>query len=250
MKKYIITGAGQGIGFELVKQLLAQGHFVIWNEIDLKVFDQATKSLNDHGLHQFIGIHADASSEEFLNELSQVLSSSPGYLFGLVCNAGITTFGDFWSYTKDSMDQILRVNISGTFFLIQLVARLLKEHQLPGSIVVMSSVTGHQAHPDLAAYGMTKAALNQLVQNLVIDLSPYQIRINAISPGATITERTLLNVEYQKDWAEITPLGKAADVSDIAASTLFFLSDQAKHITGQTLVVDGGWTSISPPPKH
>jgi 3-oxoacyl-[acyl-carrier protein] reductase len=119
-----------------------------------------------------------------------------------------------------------------------------------GSIVVMSSVTCHQAHPDLAAYGMTKAALNQLVKNLVIDLSPFNIRINAVSPGATITERTLKNTEYQSDWAEITPLGKAAEVSDIAAATLFFLSEQAKHITGQTLVIDGGWTSISPAPKH
>ena len=250
MKKYIITGAGQGIGFELVKQLLGQGHFVIWNELDLPVFEQASTLLRQLGFHQFVGIHADAASDEFLIKLSEVLKSSDGELAGVVCNAGITTFGDFWSYSKESMDDILRVNVSGTFFLIQLVARILKENKLPGSIVVMSSVTGHQAHPDLAAYGMTKAALNQLVQNLVIDLSPYQIRINAVSPGATITERTLQNVEYQTDWAEITPLGKAAEVSDIAASTLFFLSDQAKHITGQTLVVDGGWTSISPAPKH
>jgi NAD(P)-dependent dehydrogenase (short-subunit alcohol dehydrogenase family) len=250
MKKYIVTGAGQGIGFELVKQLLGQGHFVIWNEIDSVVFEQASKELNQHSLRQFIGIHADAASEQFRAELVKVLDSSPGELAGVVCNAGITTFGDFWSYSKESMDQILHVNISGTFFLVQLVARYLKEHQLPGSIVVMSSVTGHQAHPDLAAYGMTKAALNQLAQNLVIDLSPFQIRINAISPGATITERTLQNEEYQSDWAEITPLGKAADVCDIAASTLFFLSDQAKHITGQTLIVDGGWTSVSPAPRH
>ncbi|MEN9959642.1 MAG: hypothetical protein RLZZ474_1886 [Bacteroidota bacterium] len=250
MKKFVITGAGQGIGFELVKQLLGQGHFVIWNEIDSLVFDQASKSLNKLGLHQFVGILGDAASEDFLQELTLVLDSSPGILTGVVCNAGITTFGDFWTYSKSSMDQILRVNLVGTFFLIQLVARYLKDRNLPGSIVVMSSVTGHQAHPDLAAYGMTKAALNQLVQNLVIDLSPYQIRINAISPGATITERTIQNKEYQSDWAEITPLGKAADVADIAASTLFFLSDQAKHITGQTLVIDGGWTSVSPAPKH
>ena len=190
MKKYIVTGAGQGIGFELVKQLLGQGHFVIWNEIDSVVFEQASKELNKHGLRQFIGIHADAAADIFRTELLKVLDSSPGDLAGLVCNAGITTFGDFWSYSKESMDHILHVNISGTFFLIQLVARYLKVHQLPGSIVVMSSVTGHQAHPDLAAYGMTKAALNQLVKNLVIDLSPFQIRINAISPRSTITERT------------------------------------------------------------
>jgi NAD(P)-dependent dehydrogenase (short-subunit alcohol dehydrogenase family) len=250
MKAYIITGAGQGIGFEVVKQLLDQGHFVIWIEIDLEVYNQATQTLHQLGFNQFVGILADAASVEFRNQLEVVLESLEHDLSGVVCNAGITTFGNFWTYSQESMDQILRVNLSGTFFLVQLVARFLRSRQLPGSIVVMSSVTGHQAHPDLAAYGMTKAALNQLVQNLVIDLSPFQIRINAISPGATLTERTSQDKEYQSDWAEITPLGKAADVYDIAATTLFFLSDQAKHITGQTLIVDGGWTSISPAPKH
>ncbi len=250
MKKYVVTGAGQGIGFELVKRLLAQGNFVIWNDVDEQVFNQAKTQLNSAGLHQFIGIVADASSEAFRTELLKVIKSSPGDLAGVICNAGITTFGDFWTYSQASMEQILRVNITGTFFLTQLIARYLKENQLSGSIVIMSSVTGHQAHPDLAAYGMTKAALNQLVKNLVIDLSPYQIRINAVSPGATITERTLQNTEYQSDWATITPLGKAAEVGDIASTCLFFLSDEAKHITGQTLVVDGGWTSISPPPQH
>jgi len=250
MKAYIITGAGQGIGFEVVKQLLDQGHFVIWNEIDSDVYKQASQSLHELGFNQFVGILADAASVDFRTQLEVILEDLEYDLSGVVCNAGITTFGDFWTYSQESMDEILRVNLSGTFFLVQLVAKFLRTRRLPGSIVVMSSVTGHQAHPDLAAYGMTKAALNQLVQNLVIDLSPYQIRINAISPGATITERTSQNKEYQNDWAEITPLGKAADVSDIAVTTLFFLSDQAKHITGQSLVVDGGWTSISPAPKH
>jgi 3-oxoacyl-[acyl-carrier protein] reductase len=206
--------------------------------------------LNELGLNAHICIQANASSSAFLLELNQVLDESTHELAGVVCNAGITTFGDFWSYQRSSMEQILQVNLVGTFFLIQTISQRFREKQTAGSIVVMSSVTGHQAHPDLAAYGMTKAALNQLVKNLVIDLSPFQIRINAVSPGATITERTLKNVEYQSDWAEITPLGKAAEVADIAAATLFFLSDQAKHITGQTLVIDGGWTSISPAPKH
>jgi 3-oxoacyl-[acyl-carrier protein] reductase len=250
MKLYVITGAGQGIGFELVKQLLSDGHYVVWNEIDASVMAATTQHLNELGLHNHVCIHADASSEAFLAALNEVLDQSMHDLTGVVCNAGITTFGDFWSYQRTSMEQILQVNLVGTFFLIQSLSKRFREKQIAGSIVVMSSVTGHQAHPDLAAYGMTKAALNQLVKNLVIDLSPYNIRINAVSPGATITERTLKNVEYQSDWAEITPLGKAADVADIAAATLFFLSDQAKHITGQTLVVDGGWTSISPPPKH
>lgn len=250
MKLFVITGAGQGIGFELVKQLISAGHYVVWNEIDSGVMAAATQHLNDLGLHNHVCIHGDSSSAEFIMELNQVLDQSSYELSGVVCNAGITTFGDFWSYQRASMEQILQVNLVGTFFLIQAMALRFRANQLAGSIVIMSSVTGHQAHPDLAAYGMTKAALNQLVKNLVIDLSPYKIRINAVSPGATITERTLKNTDYQSDWAEITPLGKAAEVTDIAAATLFFLSDQAKHITGQTLVVDGGWTSISPAPKH
>ena len=250
MKLYIITGAGQGIGFELVKQLLSQGHYVVWNDIDAHILDSAHKQLTYLGFNAHVGLHADASTPAFLNQLNDVLDQSTHELAGVVCNAGITTFGDFWSYERSSMDQILQVNLIGTFFLIQSIAKRFRANQSIGSIVVMSSVTGHQAHPDLAAYGMTKAALNQLVKNLVIDLSPFNIRINAVSPGATITERTLKNTEYQSDWAEITPLGKAAEVSDIAAATLFFLSDQAKHITGQTLVVDGGWTSISPAPQH
>lgn len=250
MKLYVITGAGQGIGFELVKQLLSQGHYVVWNDIDAHVVDAANKNLKDLGFTTHIGLHADASSAAFLTMLNDVLDQSVYELAGVVCNAGITTFGDFWSYERSSMDQILQVNLVGTFFLIQTIAKRFRANESSGSIVVMSSVTGHQAHPDLAAYGMTKAALNQLVKNLVIDLSPLNIRINAVSPGATITERTLKNKEYQSDWADITPLGKAAEVADIAAATLFFLSDQAKHITGQTLIVDGGWTSISPAPAH
>ena len=250
MKKFLITGAGQGIGFEIVKQLLAQDHFVIWNDIDKQIVEQASDQLNCLGYRSFAVICADASAVDFPDLVAKVMDETPGDLVGLVCNAGITTFGDFWSYSRASMEEILRINITGTFFLIQAVASHWKKINVSGSILVMSSVTGHQAHPDLAAYGMTKAALNQLVKNLVIDLSPANIRINAISPGATITERTAQNNTYQQDWADITPLGKAADVQDIAQATLFFLSDASKHITGQTLIIDGGWTSISPPPAH
>jgi 3-oxoacyl-[acyl-carrier protein] reductase len=147
------------------------------------------------------------------------------------------------------MDEILRINIKGTFFLIQLLSKKLKEHNLGGSIVLTSSVTGHIAHPDLAAYGMTKAALNQLAKNLVIDLSPHHIRINTVSPGATLTERTLSDQNYHRSWSDITPMGTPAHVDDIADAVLFFLSNRSKHVTGQNLVVDGGWTSVGIPPK-
>jgi 3-oxoacyl-[acyl-carrier protein] reductase len=249
MKKYIVTGAAQGIGFQVVKDLLALGNYVLLNDVDASELNAASEALNQQGYLHFSTICSDAASESFLDELDLQISQTPGQLTGVVCNAGITTFGDFWTYQRSSMDRILEVNIKGTFFLIQKVASLIRASNQSGSIVLTSSVTGHIAHPDLAAYGMTKAALNQLARNLVIDLSPFQIRINSVSPGATLTERTLSDVDYQQQWSHITPMGKPATVQDISDAILFFLSDQSKHITGQALVVDGGWTSVGIPPK-
>jgi 3-oxoacyl-[acyl-carrier protein] reductase len=95
---------------------------------------------------------------------------------------------------------------------------------------------------------MSKAALEMMAKNLVLELSPLKININTIAPGATLTERTLQDPDYSKVWQKLTPMGRPASVSDIAEAALFMVSDSAKHITGQSLIIDGGWTSISPSP--
>lgn len=115
-------------------------------------------------------------------------------------------------------------------------------------MLFMSSVTGHQAHKDLAAYAMSKAAIEMLARNLVIELSQFKINVNTIAPGATLTERTTNEPEYENIWSKLTPMGRPSHVADIAAAALFLVSDAAKQITGQTLVIDGGWSSISPNP--
>jgi len=124
----------------------------------------------------------------------------------------------------------------------------MKQQQGGGSILLMSSVTGHQAHKYLAAYGMTKAALEMLAKTLVVELSPFNISINAIAPGATITERTSEDPNYKNTWSRITPIGKPATTNDIANAALFLVSPASRHITGQSLIIDGGWTSVSPSP--
>ena len=87
-----------------------------------------------------------------------------------------------------------------------------------------------------------------LAKSLVIELSPLNISINTVAPGATLTERTLQDNNYEQVWSRITPMGRAATVEDIANAVLFFLLPESRHITGQTLVVDGGWTATSPSP--
>ncbi|MGZ3810188.1 MAG: SDR family NAD(P)-dependent oxidoreductase, partial [Mucilaginibacter sp.] len=117
-----------------------------------------------------------------------------------------------------------------------------------GSILFMSSVTGHQAFKNLAAYGMTKAALEMLAKSLVVELSGLNISVNTVAPGATLTERTMEEENYDKIWARVIPAGRAATVEDIANAVLFLVSPFSRQITGQTLVVDGGWTVTSPSP--
>ena len=89
-----------------------------------------------------------------------------------------------------------------------------------------------------------------LSQSLVYELSPYSIRINTLAPGATLTQRTYSEEPgYERHWENVIPIGKVAKPAEIAAAALFFLSDAANHITGQTLVVDGGWTSTGQLPE-
>ena len=118
-----------------------------------------------------------------------------------------------------------------------------------GRILLMSSVTGLQAVHHLEAYGMTKAALQMLARALVTDLSPLGITINAIAPGAILTPRNLLdNPDFEDDWGKLIPTRRVGLVEDIAAAALHLLSPEAGYITGQTLVVDGGWSVTSPLP--
>jgi NAD(P)-dependent dehydrogenase (short-subunit alcohol dehydrogenase family) len=246
-KVAIVTGAGQGIGFEICRQLATRGATVILNDIDKTLADNAANELS--GLTgQCISMPGDSSDVTFIQQMVHTAVTEYGSLDVVIANAGITLFGNFFTYAPESFNRVMQVNLGGTFFLAQAAANQMKQQPRGGAILFTSSVTGHQAHKDLAAYGMSKAALEMLAKNLVIELSPFKITVNTIAPGATLTERTLDDPSYEKTWSTLTPMGRPAYTTDIANAALFLVSDQARHITGQSLIIDGGWTSISPSP--
>lgn len=247
-KAAIVTGAGQGIGFEICRQLAAEGANVILNDADQALSDGAVEQINKETNGRCISLAGDCSDLAFIKKMVETAVSEFGHLDIAVANAGITLFGDFFTYAPESFFRVMQVNLGGTFFLAQTAANQMKQQENGGSLLFMSSVTGHQAHKQLGAYGMSKAALEMLAKNLVIELSEFKINVNAIAPGATLTERTMEDKEYEKIWSKITPMGRPAYSEDIANAALFLLSDKAKHITGQSIVIDGGWTSISPSP--
>lgn len=243
----IVTGAGQGIGFEICRQLAKQGASVLLNDMDETLAREAAARIHEK-YNRCIAMPGDAGDPQFISQMVDTAVKQFGKLTIAIANAGITLFGEFLDYSPDSLYRVLHTNLGGSFFLAQSAAKQMKKQGNGGSILLMSSVTGHQAHKNLAAYGMTKAALEMLAKNLVIELSPYRITVNAIAPGATVTERTVSDAAYVKTWSNITPMGRPANTEDIANAALFLVSEQAKHITGQSLVVDGGWTSVSPSP--
>jgi glucose 1-dehydrogenase len=246
-KVAIVTGAGQGIGFEICKQLALQGAFVLLNDIDELLTDVAVDLIKEEKGH-CVGMHGDAGDVAFIQQMVDRAVSEFGKLDIVIANAGITLFAGFFEYTEDAFTKVMRLNLGGSFFLAQAAAKQMKAQQSGGSILFMSSVVGHQAHKNLAAYAITKAGLEMLAKNLVIELSPHNITVNAIAPGATLTERTQYDEDYEKTWSRITPLGRPATTQDIANAALFMVSSAARNITGQSLIIDGGWTSVSPSP--
>ncbi|MFM7091080.1 MAG: SDR family NAD(P)-dependent oxidoreductase, partial [Bacteroidota bacterium] len=237
-KVAFITGAGQGIGLQIAKQLVQEGAIVYLNDRDESLARRSAENIQADGGH-CKPLPGDVSEVERITSFIQQIKKEQGRLDIAVANAGITLFGDFLTYSEADFNQVMAVNLRGTFFLAQQATLVMKEQVAGGSLLFLSSVTAQQAHKNLGAYGMTKAAIELLARNLVSEISGYKINVNCLAPGATLTERTLQDEDYLATWSRITPLGKPATVEDIAHAALFLVSDQAKHLTGQSLVIDG-----------
>lgn len=245
----LVTGAGAGIGEEIARRLSLAGARVLLNDADPGLAESTAARIGAEG-GTCRGIGGDVADVEVVRGLVAEAVGAFGRLDLAVANAGLTQYGDFFDYEPARFDRLLGVNLRGSYFLAQAAARQMRAQGDGGRILFLSSVTGHRALRQLSAYGMTKAALEMMARSLVVDLSPFGITVNAVAPGATVTPRTVADPDWEAGWARATPLGRAARVGDVAAAALFLLSPEASHITGQTLLVDGGWTSVGAEPPE
>ncbi len=144
------------------------------------------------------------------------------------------------------MRRVLEVNVLGTLFTAQAVARRLIAAGLPGSIVLFGSMLSTVAMPGLTAYCASKGAVAQLGRALAVDWAPHRIRVNTIAPGVVNTPMSAASLADPVRGAamrEGTPLGRPGEVDEISDAVLYLLSDQASFVTGALIAVDGGWTA-------
>jgi 3-oxoacyl-[acyl-carrier protein] reductase len=240
----IITGAGQGIGLRIAQMLHDAGANILLNDLDATLCKEAAAKIGERCLE----MPGDAGDPTFIEQMIKKAVNSFGSLNIAIANAGITLFGSFSDYPVADFDRVMNVNLRGTFYLAQMASNQMIQQKTGGSLLFTSSVTGHQAHKNLAAYSMTKAGVEMLAKNLVSEIAEHGINVNCIAPGATLTERTLQDPEYLSTWTKLTPMKKPGTVDDVANAAVFLVSEQARHITGQSLVIDGGWSAMSPSP--
>lgn len=236
----VVTGAGRGLGQAIGRRLAERGARVILADVDVETVNNAADVLRSDGLDALS--HAvDVSDEQSIDRLAAF--ASRGGTTAWVNNAGINGLSGLDTMSLEDFERLLHVNLIGCFLGTRAAARLLPTG---GSIVNVSSVSAQIAMPNNAHYGATKGGIESFSRHAAIDLAGRSIRVNCVAPGSIRTDMT---AERYADPAILAarqfriPLGRVADPPEIAGAVAFLCSDEASYITGQTLVVDGGWTA-------
>lgn len=247
----LVTGAGSGIGKATALALAGDGLVVGVLGHTREENEKTVQEIRDKG-GKAIALAADVSNEGELRSAIETLMEAHGRLDVVVANAGINgVWAPIDDIKPEEWDKTIAVNLRGTYLTLHLTVPYLKKHG-GGSIVVVSSINGTRTFttPGATAYSATKAAQVAIVQQLALELAKHRIRINAVCPGEIETkiddstnlrgkDETAIPVEWPEGQVPITG-GKPGRSEDVAAVIAFLASDQARHVTGIPMWVDGG----------
>jgi len=246
-KVAIITGAGQGIGKEYALGFAREGAKVVIAEIKLENAQQVVKEIETQG-GKALAVRTDVSVEADALQVAEKTISAFGRIDVLVNNAAIY-FGKemkpFEMISEKEWDASMAVNVKGLFFMSKAVMPQMKK-QKSGSIINISSGTWLFGIPYLLDYVTTKAAVVGMTRALAREIGEHNIRVNAISPGFTLTEASKLQVKggppgLTQMIADQTALKRNVQPEDLVGACVFLASDDSNFMTGQLLNVDGGW---------
>lgn len=244
-KVAIITGAaGRGIGRAIAVAFVREGARLLLVDMNKQKLDQAVAEVGSNGGEVF-GLAADISQPAGAQSMVDAATGRYGRLDILVHCAAVIARTPFLEATAEEWDRILAVNVRGSFLCAQAAARRMAD-QRGGKIVLLASDAALVGVPPLSAYASSKAAVVGLMRTAAVELAEYNIQVNAIAPGTTLTDMTrekLSDPQWRNQVVRRFPLGRLGEPSDIAGAAVFLSSSESDWMTGHCLVVDGGHTA-------
>lgn len=247
-KTALITGGGEGIGKATALLFCKEGARVGITGRTKEKLDAVVKEAQGNG--EIVAFPGDVAKESDVKRIADEFIKKFGRVDILFNNAGVLEVGDVVQTSVEAWDNIIAINVKGTF----LMSKYLVSHMLEnggGSVINNASVLGFVGSPNCVAYNTSKGAIMQFTRSLAMDYAKKGIRVNTICPGFI---KTKMNEDFignppdaQKQLddiaAQIVPMGYRGEPNDIAYALVYLASDEAKYVTGAHLVVDGGWTT-------
>jgi 3-oxoacyl-[acyl-carrier protein] reductase len=241
-KVAVVTGASKGIGAGIAKQFAAEGAAVVINYAsDKQGADRIVDEISKGG-GEAIAIQGNVAKKADVERLFAEAEKAFGKIDILVNNAGVYEFVPLQEVTEQQFHRMFDTNVLGMLLATQ---EALKHFNADGaSIINISSLASSLTPPTAVVYNATKGAVDAITRTLAKELGPQRIRVNSINPGMVVTEGVVTGgyheVDMRKMFESLTPLGRVGETEDISPAAVFFASDDAKWVTGETLVIAGG----------
>jgi NAD(P)-dependent dehydrogenase (short-subunit alcohol dehydrogenase family) len=237
-KVAIVTGAAQGIGKGIATVLAQAGCSIVISDLDQKKCEAVAAELKGLGI-KAKGIACDVSQKSAVDKLIAETVKEFKHLDILVNNAGIFPFVSFDKMTEADWDKVLDVNLKSIFLTSQAAAKVMSNG---GRIINISSIASLVGFAGLVHYCASKGGVNGMIRALALELAPKNITVNAVAPGAIETPGAASPEEAKKQTIAAIPLARMGQPEDIANAVVWLASEGASYVTGQVVVVDGGWT--------
>lgn len=235
----IITGGGKGIGRAVAEAFTAEGASVAITDVDAAALQSAADAL----CGDVVILENDVSDIDSHTQLLDTVVNIWGRIDVLVNNAGIEISQPILEASPDAWDKLFGTNLRGPFFLAQRVAKQMIASGNKGCIVNIASVHDQTPLWESGVYSITKAGMGMVTKTLALELAPFGIRVNSVSPGAIATpmnQPLLSDPEKLAQTEKTIPLGRIGLPREVARAAVFLASDEASYVTGATLYVDGG----------